>query len=44
MSSLHATHKRGKKSGGWHVCSRGHKYRGSRCTICWKGAASRSKK
>jgi hypothetical protein len=21
---------------GWKICSRGHKYRGSRCPYCWK--------
>jgi hypothetical protein len=21
---------------GWKVCSRGHKYRGSRCPYCWR--------
>jgi hypothetical protein len=24
---------------GWKVCSRGHKYRGTRCPSCWPGGA-----
>jgi hypothetical protein len=26
-----------KSNGGWKTCTRGHKYRGEQCPICWPG-------
>jgi len=28
--------KKSEKKSVWKTCSRGHKYRGSRCPYCWK--------
>lgn len=29
-----------QKNTSWRICSRGHKFTGSRCTTCWKGSKS----